>query len=267
MRFRTVSIMLKKFFKERKLNLLCSFSAIILVILVWIIAYYAVKNDYIVPSFSESAESLFKCFAEKSFWAAFGMTLLRTLESFLLSFLIAGVCAVLSLLSRVFRLVLKPLVAIVRTFPTLAVILILLIWTNPKIAPVIVAVLVLFPMIYTQMLSSFETIDSGLIEMLNVYKVSKRERIFKVYLPITSAGVFAQTGANVSLGLKIIVSAEVMCNTLGSLGGLMQTSRAFLEMPRLAALTVVSVAAGLILEAGFSMLKRLNERWADEIKV
>ena len=36
---------MKKFFSARKLNIILSVSAIVLMWLVWIISYYSVKND------------------------------------------------------------------------------------------------------------------------------------------------------------------------------------------------------------------------------
>ena len=58
-----------------------------------------------------------------------------------------------------------------------------------------------------------------------------------------------------------MISAEVLSNTYKSLGGLMQSARSFLEMPRLAALTVMTIVLGLILEIALSQLKLINAKW------
>lgn len=253
--------MVKKFFKERKLNIICGAVSFVLMWLVWIIAYYSVKNDYIIPSFTDTFAAFFNYFADGAFWAAFFMTLLRTVEAFAISFVLAAACAALSAVSKIFKALLKPVVALLRTLPTLAVILLLLVWTNARVAPVIVAILVLFPMIYAQFNAAIEGLDSGLWEMAEVYGVTRRDRLFKMCLPQISPAVFSQTGANVSLGLKLMVSAEVLASTFKSLGGMMQEARAFVEMPRLAALTVAAVLLGLALDIAFSQLKRLNGKW------
>lgn len=230
--------------------------------LVWIIAYYCVGNDYIVPSFSDTAVSLWYLLGSGEFWTAFALTFLRTLEAFAISFLLASALTALSAFSKTAKVMIKPVMSFLRTVPTLAIILLLLIWTNAKVAPVIVTVLVLFPMIYSQMLSAVEGIDGGLIQMAELYKIPKKERLFKIYLPLVSPAVFSQTGANVSLGLKVMISAEVLASTFRSLGGMMQSARGFLEIPRLAALTLVAVLLGLALDIAFSQLKRINYKWA-----
>lgn len=253
---------LKKFFRERKLNIICSAAAILLMWLVWLIAYFSVKNDYIVPSFSKTMSSLFKCFTEAEFWTAFFFTLLRTAIAFIISFVLAAACAALSAASKIFSAVLNPVMGVLRTLPTLAIILLLLIWTNAKAAPVIVGVLVLFPLIYAQFTAALGGIDKGIVNMCEVYSVKKSDRLFKIYLPLVSPNILSQTGANISLGLKILISAEVLSNTYKSLGGLMQNARAFVEMPRLAALTIVAVLLGLILDIAFSQLKRVTYKWS-----
>lgn len=230
--------------------------------LVWITAYYCVGNDYVIPDFGDTVVAFCRILAESKFWLSFLTTFARTLEAFVISFVLAAVLAAIAAASKIFSAILKPIMIVLRTLPTLAIILILLVWTTPRVAPVIVTVLVIFPMIYAQMEAAVGEIDGGLKEMLAIYGVRRRERVLKVYLPLISPNVLSQTGANVSLALKIMISAEVLAQTAQSLGGLMQTARFYLEMPRLAALTVASVVLGLIVDVGFSQFKRLTYKWS-----
>ena len=87
-------------------------------------------------------------------------------------------------------------------------------------------------------------------------------KLFKIYLPLVSPNILSQTGPNVSLGIKIRISAEVLANTYKSLGGLMQEARLYVEMPRLAALTLAAVAAGFIFDIALSQLERVTFKWS-----
>lgn len=252
---------MKNYILKNKYNIILSAAAIILMWLVWIIAYYAVGNDYIVPSFRDTFLSFFKCLGEGEFWAAFVFTFLRTLAAFAISFLLAVLCCALSSVSKIFKGLITPLIVTLRTLPVLAIILILLIWTSVTVAPLLVTFLLLFPAMYSQFSSAVEGLDADIIQMAKVYEVSKKDRLFKIYLPLISPSVFSQVGANISLGLKVMISAEVLANTYKSLGGLMQNARFFLDMPRLAALTIVAVITGLVLELAFSQLRRINSKW------
>lgn len=254
--------MIKAYFSKRKFNILLSLSAIVLMWLVWIIAYYSVKNDYIIPSVSDTVKSLGKCLISGSFYIAFLYTVFRTALSFVISFILAVLLVAVGTVCKPFNSFIKPFISVLRTLPTLAIILILLFWTTPKVAPVIVTVLVLFPLIYSQLLSSVNGIDEGIKEMAEVYQISKRERLLKIYLPLVSPDVLSLTGANISLGLKVMISAEVLAGTFKSLGGLMQNARFYIDMPRLAALTLIAVLLGLLIDLCFSVIEKITFKWS-----
>ena len=254
---------MKKFFTERNLNIVISVLAVVVMWIVWIIAYYTVKNDYIIPSFQNTFISLWRdCLAKGAFWTAFGNTFLRTLLAFIISFVIAAALACLCALSKKVSAFIMPFMVFLRTLPTLAVVLLLLIWTNPRVAPVIVTILVLFPMIHARLFTAIDGIDGGIRQMIKVYDVPKNQAVFKIYLPLISPQVIPQVGADISLGLKIMISAEVLASTFKSLGGMMQESRLYLDMPRLAALTLLVVFFGLIVDIAFSQLSRLTYKWS-----
>lgn len=255
--------MLKKFFTQRKINIICSVAALLIMWLVWIIAYYSVGNRQIVPSFGETAASFWRYLCVTEFWTAVGNSLLRTLLAFVISFVLAASFTAFGLLGSWCKALIKPITVVIRTLPTMAVILIIfkITYGNRTISPVIVTVLVLFPMIYSQLSAAAEGIDGGIREMAQVYCVSRRDRLFKIYLPLMSPSVFSQTGANISLGLKIMISSEVLVNTAKGLGGMMQENSMAAQVANLAALTLAAVVLGLIIELAFSQLKRINSKW------
>lgn len=255
---------MKNFLKKRKFNILMSAAAILFMWLIWIIAYFAAGNPLVVPSFTEAVKSFFSLLASGSFWSSLGYTVLTTFIAFALSFALGGLLAALSLTVKGARAFLKPIIGFMRTLPTLAVILILLVWTTPRFAPVIVTVLVLLPLIYAQINASFGQIDEGLKQMLSTYGVDKKTRFFKVYLPLASPNVLSQIGADFSLGLKVMISAEVLASTRYSFGVLMQDARLYTDMPRLAALTLAAVAIGFIFDISLSQLAKINDRWQDK---
>lgn len=255
--------MIKKLFSQRAINIICSVAALVIMWLVWIIAYYSVGNKLIVPSFSETIVSFWNYLGDGAFWTAVGNSLLRTLLSFVVSFVLAAAFTIFGLLGSWSKALIKPITVVIRTLPTMAVILIIFKMTNGNktLSPVIVTVLVLFPMIYSQLTAAVEGIDDGVRQMARVYGVSKRDRLFKIYLPLVSPAVFSQTGANISLGLKIMISSEVLVNTARGLGGMMQENSMAAAVANLAALTVAAVVLGLIIDVAFSQLKRINSKW------
>ncbi len=248
---------MKKLLCDKKFNILYSLAAIVLMWAVWLIAGAAIKNEYLVPPFKQSATEFFLLLTKAFFWRAVGATLLRTLIAFLICFALALVCACVAAPFKPFAAFMRPIVALFRTLPTMAVLLLILVWLTPRTAPVAVAMLVLFPMIYSQLSGGIEGVGGELLQMAKVYKLTPAQKLRYIYLPHIAPAAIVQTGANLSFGIKLIVSAEVMASTYTAIGGMMSEAQAYLNLPRLAALTLVAVIIGVLLELAFAFLSRI----------
>ncbi|MGN1061171.1 MAG: ABC transporter permease subunit [Candidatus Coproplasma sp.] len=251
---------MRKFFTTKKLNILASLTALLCMWLVWIIAAATVKNEYLIPPFSQSVEQFFTLFVTPFFWKAFGWTLLRTVIAFLISFAVAALCAAIAAYFKPFAAFLRPVVAVFRSLPTMAVLLLILVWTTPRTAPIVVAFLVLFPICYSQLTQGIAEVDTELLQMVKVYKVKPSKVITKVYLSRLAPTLVAQTGANLSFGIKLIISAEVMASTYTALGGMMSEAVIY-SLPRLAALTLFAVLFGIAVELIFSLVAKYAFPW------
>ena len=229
--------------------------------LAWIIAYSLVKNEYVLPSFWDAVKDCGRLFKDAAFWRAFFNTLLRTAWAFLFSLSLGVGLALVASLHKAVRSFFAPVISVMRTVPTMAIILMLLIWTNPRVAPVIVSLLVLFPSFYAATLAAVDEVGAHYGELARAYGVSAKRRIFKMYLPLSAPSVLKQSGAIFSMGLKITISGEVLSNTYRSLGGLMQEAKMFVNMPTLMALTLVSILLGFLLEGVGLLAYRLIVRW------
>ena len=80
-------------------NFIFSVLAVVLLWLLWFVAYFIVGNDYVLPSIGSTFAAMGRILASASFWNAFGGTLLRTLWAFLAS-LFCGVA--FALFARLF---------------------------------------------------------------------------------------------------------------------------------------------------------------------
>ena len=242
-------------------NAILSLTALIALWLVWIAAYYAVGNDYLLPSVWDTFGSMGRILADASFWRAFGGTFLRTLWAFLASL---GAGVLLALPAHLYgsvRALLAPVVSVVRTVPTMAVILMLLLWTTPSMVPVIVSALVLFPAVYAAALAALDEVGENYGELTRAFRVPLMRRIGKMYLPLAAPVMLKQTGGIFSLGLKVVISGEVLASTYRSLGGMMQDAQMYLNMPRLMALTLLVLFMGFVLEGVCYFAYRLIVRW------
>lgn len=234
-----------KWAREKALPLIITLAV---VVLAWTLARIFVGNELLVPDFSACVKEVFRLLGKGEFWTSFSSTLFRIFCAFCLSFCLALVAAVLSYVKQGWRKFLTPIVSFLRSLPTLAIVLLLLVWYGAGVAPVMVAFLSLFPMLYTEILSAFLQTDEKLIEMSKVYRVPLKERILRLYIPSALPYVIRSSGAALSFSLKLVVSAEVLSGTYNSLGGMMQNAKLYMEIPLLFALIILTFLVGWGLE-------------------
>lgn len=252
---------MKKFLCDEKFNIIYSVFAVALMWAVWLIAGAAVKNEFLVAPFAPSLREFFTLFGEAFFWRALGSTILRTIICYAISFVLALGCACLAVAFKPFAAFMRPIAAFFRTLPTMAVLLLILVWLTPRTAPAAVAFLVLFPMTYSQLSTCISGVDGELLQMAKVYRFTAKQKFACIYLPHVAPTALELTGANLSFGLKLIVSAEVMASTYTALGGMMSEAQAYVDLPRLAALTLVSVVFGILIEIAFRILAKGLFKW------
>ncbi|MBR2647142.1 MAG: ABC transporter permease subunit [Clostridia bacterium] len=234
--------------------------ALAFLVVVWLVAQKSVGNELLVPSFADCVKEGWRLMRNDGFWTAFFNTLGRVLFAFFISFVLAAIFAVIAYTVAPFRRILSPIVTLLRSVPTLAVLLIVLVWTNAATAPIVVAFLSLFPMLYAGILAALFSVDEELVVMSRVYNVPWQRRVLQLFLPSAAPYVLREASAAIAFSLKLVVSAEVLANTYKSLGGMMQEARLYLEMPTLFALVVVTFLVGILLETLGAAIATLVER-------
>ncbi len=257
---------MKKATKKRLFETAIGFMALIIAIAVWIIVEKTVKNQFLVPSFKQTVKSMFVIFGEGFFWRALGKTMLKVVLSVVFSFILALIVSSLGKIFSYSKPFFKPIVSIIRTLPTMAILVLILIYSNRTVAPIIVSSLVLFPMMYAQFNTAFDSIDEGVISATKVFKLSKKDRLFKVFVPMVTPNILSHLGSNFSFAIKLVISAEIMAYTFTSIGGMMQEANAMIDAPRLMALTIIAVVLGLIIELIFHVVFKYSFKWYKEDK-
>ena len=234
-------------------------AAIGFLIVAWAFMYLAAGNELLVPSLFDCLIEMGALFASGAFWIGLLMSFLRAIIAFCISFVFALIFAVVAYLVPALEKFFAPIVSALRSLPILAVLLILLSVLGAAEAPVAVAFLSLFPMLYTGILAAFSGIDQDVLEISRLHGASVFTQVFKIYLPLSSPYILRESGAALSFSLKLIVSAEVLANTAKSLGGMMQEAKIYAEIPQLFALVFVTFAVGLLLELSVSLLASVVE--------
>lgn len=188
---------------------------------------------------------------ETEFWQSIGFSLVRILGGFLIAMAAGILAAGLSARFRRIRELLAPAVLTIKAVPVASFVILVLIWVPSRNLSIVISFLMVFPILYTNVLDGILSTDSKLLEMVQVFDVPKAVQIRYVY--VSQVLPFFRSGCSVALGLcwKAGVAAEVIGIPDGSIGENLYNAKVYLNTPDLFAWTVVIVLISLVFEKLF----------------
>ena len=243
------------------LNKLLPLVSIAAIVLLWIVAGALVDSEYILPTVGQTLTALLNLFKSSEFYKALSFTLLRSLIAFIISFALGFLLAFCKNRLPIVGKLIDPVISVIRALPTIAIILLLLFWTNSKVAPIIVTMLVVLPTSYTHLCSAFAGINKGAVEAGKVDGANGKQLFVFIEFPQIAPPFYKAMGSGISLNFKLMVAAEVLAQTANSIGYMLNTSKIYFEIAEMMALVLVSVAIGVLIETIFNKIAEYSSDW------
>ena len=222
---------------------------------VWLLVWQAVSTwigqEILLVSPVVVFRRLTELVRETEFWQSIGFSLVRILGGFLIAMAAGIMAAGLSARFRRIRELLAPAVLTIKAVPVASFVILVLIWVPSRNLSIVISFLMVFPILYTNVLDGILSTDSKLLEMVQVFEVPKAVQIRYVY--VSQVLPFFRSGCSVALGLcwKAGVAAEVIGIPDGSIGENLYNAKVYLNTPDLFAWTVVIVLISLVFEKLF----------------
>jgi NitT/TauT family transport system permease protein len=215
-------ILLKNKFKKNEIEV--ALSCVVLLFL-WQIIAIKINNDIYLPTINQTLESLHEILSQKRFYLDIIFSTGRSIISFIVALTFATVIGILAYISTIIRNFFKPLNTLANSIPMMIVILLALIWFDKNNAPFIVGFMITFPILYENILGSMIELDKSLIEMANVYKVSLKDKIIKIYFPAIKFRLTPIIASTISLALKVVIAGEVYGQPSYGIGTMIQVEK------------------------------------------
>lgn len=239
------------------------FARKVLIIVFWLVVWELldriVDNRLVLAGPIRTAQALADQVVMPNFWMIVGASFGRIALGFLLSFAVGFLLALVACRVRLFRDFIDPIISLLRTIPVASFIILLLIWVGNQALTVFLAFFIVLPLIYTNMVTGFESVDKQMLEMARVYGLSKWRTFLYVYRPAFMPFLLSSTKISLGMTWKSGIMAEVLATPKPSIGKEMATARTFLDTPDLLAWTVVVMVASVLFEKAFmALLKRAN---------
>lgn len=216
-----------------------------------------IDNSLLFPRVSEIFLSLKNLVASGDFILILWNTLSRFFISIVFSLILAIIFSVASYRYEVIGFLLFPFIIFLRAVPTIAIIIVVLIWSSVEKVPIVVGMLILFPILYESILGGIKNVDKNLLKMSKVFKVPTKRVVRDIYIPSIYYSISSNIPSYIGLTFKVIIAGEVLSQESLSIGGEIFINKIYLESSNIFAWIIVVIVLNYLLEKG---LKTINSR-------
>ena len=234
-------------------RILRTLKAVLLPALFWLGAWQLVSmyvgRELLVASPKRVFAILLTEIRTSLFWRTIATSIMRITAGFLLAVILAVPVAVLTSKFELPRLLLSPIISIVRATPVASFILFLLIWCKNTHVPSIITFLMVFPIVWTAVSKGISTMDIKLEEVGRVFRLNRWHMLKDIYAPQVAPFFMQSVITSLGLAWKSGIAAEVLCTPNYSIGKMIYNARVYLETPQLFAWTLTVIVISMLLEA------------------
>lgn len=213
--------------------------SIFILILVWQTAAIIVDNRLLLPSFFNVLSDIYTIIFSNNFIILIFSSIFRCIESFILSLAIAIMLSIFSYFNKFIYNFLYVIIIFLKSIPTMAFIVIVLIWTSKEFAPIIIGIVISFPIFYDVILNSLLDIDKDLLQVFNIYRIEIIDKIITLIIPIILIAIKKVINSTLSLIFKVVISGEVYSQPQYGIGTIIQFEKMQLNTSRIIAWMII----------------------------
>ena len=203
-------------------------------------------TGFLLPAPRGVLAALVDLFSRSGSWRTVLTSAGRIVPSVLLAIGLAILFAWLASRLRPLRFILAPAILVMKAVPIVSFILIALFFMGETFLTIFICGLIVFPLVYSQLLSAFMNVDPGLLEMGRVFSLSRGEVIRYIVIPGCMEPFLASASVAVGMAWKAGVAAEVLAFARGTIGRQMHEAKLYLDMERLLAWTLALVLVAFL---------------------
>jgi NitT/TauT family transport system permease protein len=231
--------------------------AVALALLVWQAGAIMLGQSVLLVTPVRVLLRLSQLVTDNGFWKTILFSFIRIISGFILALAAGSLFAAMAGRFKAVETLLWPWLITVRSVPVASFIILSLIWLSSRQLPVFISFLMVFPIIYSNILEGIKSTDSKLLEMAQLFQVPPGRKLKFIYLPQLRPFILSACNAALGLAWKAGVTAEIIGIPSGSIGERLYEAKVYLDTPDLFAWTVVIVIISVVFEKLFVRLIRL----------
>ncbi|MGI6782085.1 MAG: ABC transporter permease [Acholeplasmataceae bacterium] len=225
-----------------------TFAGILFIFIFWIILSNIIKEEIVLPTVSTTFKTLIDLLKNKNTYFVLLNTIGGLILVVIISFFISLILSLISYKFPGFKNFVQPLLSLFKILPVPAVIIFFLVQFSQTITPYLLTTMIVIPIIYEGLYSSFISIDDDITDEVRTISSTNLKVIFYIYLPLTRVGIITSLLQSIGIGLKVKVMTEFVSNAPNTIGYQLNFAKSWLLMDQVFAWTIILVVVVILLD-------------------
>ncbi len=231
---------------------------LVLAVMFWLgiytVASVLLDRPLLLPPLTAVGTCLMQLLCSAAFWHTAALTAGRVMLGILGGCVFGILLGAAAAKSELCRALLRPLIQLMKAAPVASFVLLLLLWLPRGAVPVLTAMLVVLPVVWTDVLDGLLHMDRQLLEVGKVFALSPGRVLRRILLPALLPRFAAACTPAFGMAWKAGVAAEVLAVPLWSIGRRLYEAKLYLETTELFAWTAALLLLSAFMEKGLLFL-------------
>ncbi len=234
---------------------LCSFGVLLCL---WQVIAVSVGKNLIVPYPLEVLSVMGNMVMSIEFYSTLLITLSHVFIMVIVSFVVSLILAYLCYQYKAIHECVVPVVSMIQAIPNVSFIILVLIWASSLQTVYIVLFLVMFPLLFQNILEGLKGIDRDICDVIAMYHPPFIMKMRSVYIPLIRHSLLAGMMNAICMGVKVSVMAEILAALPFGIGRALNLARIQFDMASIFAWTIYLMIFIYILE--YSLRKVVKKK-------
>ena len=227
---------------------------------IWAFAAWRVGLPLLFPSPAAVLRRLFELMRTPAFYQITATSILNVSIGVLIA--IVGGCLLAIITSRAswIRDTVLPIMTAIKATPVASFIILVLFCLGASRTPSFITILIVLPVVWTNLDEGYKKIDPLLVEVTRVYQMPLLRRLRVLTLPSLKPFFVSACRTSIGLAWKAGIAAEILVMPRNTIGTMIYESKLYIMGEDLFAWTLTVVLLSLLIEFAFSALfKRIGK--------
>lgn len=229
-------------------KIVLTITAICFWLFVWHFLSLKINSSIFLPSPEATYKALIRIGKRAGFWQTIFNTFSKIAKGFLLALIAGTFSAIISSFVKIIDVLVSPFMRLLKTVPVASFIILALLWVKSDKLSVLISFAMVTPVVYINILQSFDNVDNNLLEMADIFNVGLLRRLRFIYVPALVSGFMSACKIGLGFCFKAGIAAEIIGLPFQSIGSELYKSKLYLMTDELFAWTVVIVLMSVFFE-------------------